>query len=39
MLDSVFHMTLTLLKSRKGGNDRESIQSSTTPDTGYHMGN
>ena len=39
MLDSVFQKTITLLKSKKGGNDRESIQSSTTPDPGYHMGN
>ena len=25
-------------KSKKGGKDQESIQSSTTPDPGYHMG-
>ena len=24
--------------SKKGGKDQESIQSSTTPDPGYHMG-
>ena len=27
-----------LLKSKKDSNDQESIQSSTTPDQGYHMG-
>ena len=27
-----------IYESKKGGNDQESIQSSTTPDTGYHMG-
>ena len=26
-------------ESKKGGKDQESIQSSTTPDPGYHMGN
>ena len=26
------------LKSKKGGKDQESKQSSTTPDPGYHMG-
>ena len=25
-------------KSKKDGKDRETIQSSTTPDPGYHMG-
>ena len=25
-------------KSEKGGKDQESVQLSTTPDTGYHMG-
>ena len=25
-------------KSKKDGKDQESIQSSTTPDPGYHMG-
>ena len=25
-------------KSKKGGKNQESIQSSTTPDPGYHMG-
>ena len=25
-------------KNKKGGKDQESIQSSTTPDPGYHMG-
>ena len=25
-------------QSKKGGKDQESIQSSTTPDPGYHMG-
>ena len=25
------------IKSKKGGEDQESIQSSTTPDPGYHM--
>ena len=25
-------------KSKKGGNDQESIQSSTTPDPGCHVG-
>ena len=25
-------------RSKKGGIDQESIQSSTTPDPGYHMG-
>ena len=27
-----------LHKSKKDGKDQESIQSSTTPDPGYHMG-
>ena len=26
-------------QSKKDGNDEETIQSSTTPDPGYHMGN
>ena len=26
-----------LFQSKKGGKDQESIQSSTTPDPGYHM--
>ena len=26
------------MKSKKGGKDQESIQSSTTPDPEYHMG-
>ena len=26
------------LKSKKGGNDQESIKSSTTPNQGYHKG-
>ena len=25
-------------RGKKGGKDQESIQSSTTPDPGYHMG-
>ena len=25
-------------ESKKGGKDQESIQSSTTPDPGYHIG-
>ena len=29
---------VTSHKVRKGGQDQESIQSSTIPDTGYHMG-
>ena len=27
-----------ICKSKKGGKDQESIQSSITPDPGYHMG-
>ena len=27
-----------MYKSKKGGKDQETIQSSTTPDQGYHMG-
>ena len=27
------------IESKKGGKDQKSIQSSTTPDPGYHMGN
>ena len=30
--------TVISLKVRKGGKDRESIQSSITPDPGYHLG-
>ena len=30
--------TVTSHRVRTGGNDQESIQSSTTPDPGYHMG-
>ena len=26
------------IKSKKGGKDQESIQSSSLPDPGYHMG-
>ena len=26
------------MQSKKGGKDQELIQSSTTPDTGYHVG-
>ena len=29
--------TVTSHKVRKGGKDLESIKSSTTPDTGFHM--
>ena len=29
---------LAVPQSKKGGNNQESIQSSTTPDPGYHMG-
>ena len=32
-----FHIIVCAL-SKKVGNDQESIQSSTTPDPGYHMG-
>ena len=32
MLDSIYHMTLKLLQSKKSGKDQESKQSSTTPD-------
>ena len=32
--DDVVHK----LESKKGGKDQETIQSSTTPDPGYHMG-
>ena len=28
----------TGIQSKKGSTDKESIQSSTTPDPGYHMG-
>ena len=30
--------TIQLLESKKDGKDQETIQSSTTPDPGYHMG-
>ena len=30
--------TVTSYKVRKGGKDQDAIQSSTTPDPGYHMG-
>ena len=29
---------LAVTQSKKGRSDQESIQSSTTPDPGYHMG-
>ena len=38
MLDSIYHMTLKLLQSKKSGKDQESKQSSTTPDPGYGKG-
>ena len=31
-------LTIHLLDSKKDGKDQETIQSSTTPDPGYHMG-
>ena len=31
-------LTIQLLESKKNGKDLETIQSSTTPDPGYHMG-
>ena len=31
-------LLLIYYKSKKGGKSQESIQSSTTPDPGYHMG-
>ena len=31
-------MSLTNFQSKKGGKDQESIQSSITPEPGYHMG-
>ena len=31
-------LTIQLLESKKDGRDQETIQSSTTPDPGYHMG-
>ena len=31
-------LTIQLLESKKDGKDQETIQSSTTPDPGYHMG-
>ena len=33
----LFLNTMLKYQSKKGGNDQESIQSSTTPDPGYHM--
>ena len=30
-------LTIQLLESKKYGKDQETIQSSTTPDPGYHM--
>ena len=36
---NVFLRCLRLTKeNKKGGKDQETIQSSTTPDPGYHMG-
>ena len=32
------NMWFKSLQRKKGGKDQESIQSSTTPDPGYHMG-
>ena len=32
-----FRQIETFLSRKKGGKDQESIQSSTTPDTGHHM--
>ena len=31
-------MKIKHIQSKKGGKDQESIQSSTTPDLGYHIG-
>ena len=31
-------LTIQLLESKKDGKDQETIQSSTTPDPGHHMG-
>ena len=31
-------LTIQLLESKKDGKDQETIQSSTTPEPGYHMG-
>ena len=31
-------MVKTAIQSKKDGKDQETIQSSTTPDPGYHMG-
>ena len=31
-------LTIQLLESKKDGKDQETIQSSTTPDPGYHIG-
>ena len=33
-----FHMDLHTEQSKKDGKDKETMQSSTTPDPGYHMG-
>ena len=43
LLDDLFDLTrkrrLNLVyKSKKAGKDQETIQSSTTPNPGYHMG-
>ena len=38
MWESIYHMPLKLILSKKSGKDQESMQSSTTPDPGYHMG-
>ena len=32
-----FYLYLVLVQSKKDGKDQELIQSSTTPDPGYHM--
>ena len=34
---SIYHLHLHHCKSKKEGNDQESIQSSTTPGPGHHM--
>ena len=38
LIASNFRTVLWSYKSKKGGKDQESIQSSTTPDPGYYMG-
>ena len=35
---SFFLSFFTLFENKKDGKDQETIQSSTTPDPGYHMG-